>query len=156
MMTLLSQAKVLGIEPQDLVEFFGVQINAMLGCPPNYNYMGEKANVWILRGYYPGYSLFFKLVLVKKSDEGGYYAKASALEMKATRYLKGKKTRVTIPDNLVFNGKEMDNLITSRMENSILGAKHDIEALLPFKIKMPKCMSPRGMKLFKHEKSKSH
>src|ERR1700686_1970990 len=80
MSELLAQAHILGLDVEEFVGFFASQVQAMLASPPNYNKLGVKAKVWILRGFYPETSIFFKLILVTK-EQNGYYAKVTPLRI---------------------------------------------------------------------------
>jgi hypothetical protein len=149
MSELLIQATVLGIDLEEFAGFFAAQIQAMLACPPNYNYTGKKLRIWLMRGFYPGSPIFFKLSICKLNESMGawsesYYAKASPLLVKPSKSRKA---------HIFLEGKELNNNIINRMENRFFGADHKLEPMLP-KIKMPRCMSPKGIKIFNYEKPK--
>jgi hypothetical protein len=138
--TLLSMAYIHEIDPDDLVEFFSTQVQAMLTVPSNYKQFGHAPPVWVMRGFYPGTRLFFKLVIAR--NEKGTWAKASIPMMhvgskrKADRFIK-------------LTGKELNQSMVKKMENSLLGADHQIVPLIPDKVRrMPRCMSPKGVKIF--------
>lgn len=149
MTELLMQANISGLDLNEFVGFFGAQVQAMLASPPNYNKYGQKARVWYMRGFYPGSSIFFKLVLcTRDSSYGGasYYAKVSPLRIEK----RVTKNRI-VEDNYQFDGSEISEDVTNRMENTFFGADHELKPLVPNKIKMPRCMSPKGMKIFRYE-----
>jgi hypothetical protein len=151
MAELLVQAHIIGLDVEEFVSFFSVQIQAMLASPPNFNMFGEKARVWVMRGFYPGTHIFFKLTLIANSNanNGGYYAKVSP--MRIMRKIK----RSEFEDHMTFDGTELNKSITDRMENSFFGANHQLDKILQKKLKMPRCMSPRGLKVFRYEKKKN-
>lgn len=153
MSELLTQAHILGLDLEELIEFLASQVQAMLSCPPNYNFMNEKKRVWILRGFYPRSTLFFKLTLCRLGEDtntGGYFAKASPMRVVFTN----KRTKSRCDDHVVFDGNKLNNALTDRMENTFFGAQHEVESLLNKGVRMPRCMSPKGMKLLKYSKSR--
>jgi hypothetical protein len=148
MSELLTQAHILGLDLEEMIEFLASQVQAMLSCPPNYNFMNEKKRVWILRGFYPGSPLFFKLTVCSLADmggPGGYFAKASPMRVVYTN----KRTKTRSDDHVSFNGNTLNSALTDRMENTFFGAQHEVKSLLSKGVKMPRCMSPKGMKLLR-------
>lgn len=119
----------------------------MLAAPPNYKMWGKTAPVWIMRGFYPGTSVFFKLV-VYRSDQSGTWVKASIPMVKTGRS--------RYPSTISFDGRELNSTLTKKMENSLLEADHKIEPLVSVTMKMPRCMSPKGVKIFGYEKPKEN
>jgi hypothetical protein len=146
MSELLTQAHILGLKAEVIVEFLAAQTQAMMGHSPNYCYHGKRARVWIMRGFYPGTSLFFKLILIGDSETGNrtYYAKASPLRV---HFKKGQYDA-----HVLFNGGDLNEHFTNTMENTFFGANHDVKALIEGGIRMPRCMSPKGMKIFRYRK----
>jgi hypothetical protein len=121
----------------------------MLSCPPNFNMFGQRARVWIMRGFYPNSTLFFKIVLMENSEnrrysDGGYYAKVSPLR---THFI--GKGHSKYDDHTIFDGRELNEYLTNKMENALLGAKHELKPVMTRKFRMPRCQSPKGMKIFK-------
>jgi hypothetical protein len=150
MSELLTQAYLLDVDLEEFVEFLASQVQRMIVCPPNYNFMGEKKRVWILRGFYDKAPLFFKMTVCTIDGMNGYYAKASP--MRVTYSSKRHATRV---DNFVrFDGKELNDMLTDRMENIFFQANHEVKNVISEKVKMPRCMSPKGMKLLKYKKKR--
>ena len=155
MSELLTQAHIAGLDLEEFVGFFATQIQAMLASPPNYMKFGEKKRVWVMRGFYPDSGVFFKLTLTPStSDEGSthrfsYFAKASSLRVMRTSK-KGYQSEAC----LYIDGSDLNDNIVDRMENSFFGANHEIKPIVVDKPKMPRCMSPKGMKLFTYKKPK--
>jgi len=159
MSELLTQAHIAGIDLEEFVGFFASQIQAMLASPPNYNKFGQKARVWIMRGFYPETPVFFKLVLIDtnatvKNDSRfgtgpGYFAKVSP--MRVMYY--GRKGNA-YDDHVTLDGAKLNDDLTNRMENSIFGAGHELKPILEKKVRMPRCMSPKGLRIFKYKKPK--
>lgn len=146
MTELFAQARILGLDLEELLEFLASQVQAMLSCPPNYNFRGEKKRIWVLRGFYPKSTLFFKLTICHLEEDKGYYAKASP--MRVSYYTKHKQ----VGDHYVaFDGIALNEALTNRMENTFFGAAHVVKDLLPKEIKMPRCMSPKGMRLLRYQ-----
>jgi hypothetical protein len=151
MAELLVQAKILGIDPEDVIEFVATQVQTALAYPPNYNFMGDNKRIWVIRGFYPGTPLFFKLSVVHYRGEGDdkkvYAARASGLRVRLMT-----KNKEFFDHGIDFSGDDLTEALTNRMENSFFNANHDVKALLEKKIRMPRCVSPKGMKLFRFEK----
>jgi len=151
MSELLVQAHILGIDLEEFVGFFAAQIQAMLSCPPNYNFFGQKERVWIMRGFYPETQIFFKIILMGNKSESitmsGYYAKVSPMRVTFTSKSGGK-----YDDHVIFEGRKLNEDITNRMENAFFGADHKLDPIIQKKVRMPRCMSPRGMKIFRYKK----
>jgi hypothetical protein len=141
--TLLTMGVVQGIKPDDMVEFFASQVQTMLTAPPNYKLYGKTAPVWIMRGFYPKTPIFFKLTVCR--NERGTYVKASI------PMVKGGKKRTGYPSLIKFDGAQLNETITNKMENSFFGASHEVKPLVSW-LRMPRCMSPRGVKIFSYEK----
>jgi hypothetical protein len=142
--TLLMMAYVHNVDPDDLIEFFATQIQTMLTAPPNYKSFGKTLPVWIMRGFYPGTHLFFKLTVVR-NDDGmleGTWAKASLPMVQI-----GSKRR---SDKFIrLSGKDLNQAISRKMENSLLGADHEVKSFVTDAVRrMPRCMSPKGVKIF--------
>lgn len=151
MMELLTQAYVLGLDVEELIEFLASQVQAMLLCPPNYNFRNVKKRIWILRGFYPKSTLFFKLTISSLDDyvgNTGYFAKASAMRILGYK----KKNKSPFDDHQTFDGNALNEALTNRMENTFFGANHEAKELLYSKLRMPRCMSPKGMKLLTYQK----
>ena len=154
MSELFTQGLIHGLSSDEMLEFFASQIEAMFCCPPNYRFFGQKARVWILRGFYPNTPIFFKLVLIDTSVNNvyhggaGYFAKATPMRA----VFRGRGGGV-YDDHRTFSSTDISTNITNRMENAFFNANHDIKELITKKIKMPRCMSPKGMKLLRIDKS---
>ena len=146
--TLIMLAYVSNIDPDDLIEFFATQVQAMLIAPPNYKMFGAAPPVWVMRGFYPGTSLFFKLTVAR--NEKGTWVKASIPMMTV-----GNKRRA---DKFVkLDGKQLNETIVNKMENTFFGATHQIKPLVEDKLrKMPRCMSPKGVKIFSCDVPRTH
>jgi hypothetical protein len=153
MSELLVQAHILGLDLEEFVGFFATQVQAMLASPPNYCKFGKKARVWIMRGFYPGTTLFFKLTLVTCSDNTwgthSYYAKASPIRV----LYYGKHG--SYDDHITLDSNLLNESITNRMENAFFNAEHELKPILEKKLKMPRCMSPKGMQIFNYKKPKT-
>ena len=155
MSELITQAHIAGVNIEEFVGFFAAQVQAMLASPPNYNKYGKKARVWIMRGFYPDTPIFFKISLIESnsdyvhlSDSMGYYAKVTPLRVQSC--WKGRSAE----DYVLLDGRKLNEDITNRMENSLLGADHRLQPILEKKVKMPRCMSPRGLQIFNYKKPK--
>ena len=59
----LQTLRCLGISNEDAVLYFVSCYERAKVCPPNYKMYGKALDVWIVRDFYPGTKLLFKLVI---------------------------------------------------------------------------------------------
>jgi len=112
----------------------------MLTVPPNYKMYGNTPPVWVMRGFYPGTCLFFKLTVAK--NEMGTW-------VKATIPVAQMGSRRKVNKVLTWTGQQLNNSLTSKMENSLLEANNEIKPLVTNALRrMPRCMSPKGIRVF--------
>lgn len=138
---LAAQLMIHHIEVDDFLEFADDQIQEAITKPFNYNKLGEKKPVWIVRGYYPDSSLFYKLSIIQNElIAGGTDIRvfAKSLDM---RYKSSKR------NNLQFAGEKIIEIKRQKFENVVLGTSHIIEPICLELVRMPKVMAPKGMKL---------
>jgi hypothetical protein len=162
--TLLSQLLVFDVQPDDFVEFVAAQVQNIVACKPNCHlFATQNKPVWVLRGYYPNTPVFFKITVVKTTQHTGPYVGTYTPDF--TYYVRASELRVTsrkrwhTKHSLVMNGGEiivmsdriMENII-SGMENSLLGTSNQTKKIISGGPSKPKCMSPKGMKLFRYKK----
>lgn len=153
--TLLGQLAIHNVSPTELAEFAYSQITNMLSCKPNcLIYKKSNEDIWILRGYYPNTPVFFKLTLVKNlsGENFTYWARLRPLVVNVKRSW-SNKNRVNYGE-FVLGSNDINTSIVKTMENSLLGSSHKIEPLIKINSLKPRCMSPKGMKLFNYEKPK--
>jgi len=160
--TLVSQLAVVGVSADELLEFIATQFKNIVSCKPNCRiYTSTDKPIWIMRGYYPNTPVFFKLSVVKTQqltnhagtqyhEDFVYYVRARALEVKSKRKWHDKM-RMSHGEIVVYSDEIMKNM-DDRFENEVLGANHEIKTILPSAPKKPKCMSPKGCKLFRYKK----
>lgn len=145
--TLLSLAFVQGVKPDDMVEFFAIQVQAMLAVPPNYNFYGQTAPVWIMRGFFPETSVLFKLIVIRSGNDTIVKASIPIPKIGKGRFV----------NKMVYvKSVDINRAITNKMENALLGGEHEIKSLFAVGCRMPRCMSPRGVKIFSYKKPKHH
>lgn len=150
MTELLTQAHINSVDPEALVTFLGSQVQCMLSCPPNYNKYGKKERVWVMRGFYPDTPVFFKLVVVEAGDSS-YYAKASSLRV-ATTLTKGGGVK---EDHMMVNSDQINENAVASMENALLSADNKVHPLVTRQVKVPRCMSPKGMPIYSFRNKKT-
>ncbi len=154
--TLIAQLAIEGVDPSSLVEFAHAQIQVMMECKPNCRIYAPK-KIWVLRGYYPNTSVFFKLTLVKAEVENlngtdsryQYFARIKHLVVGSKR--SWHANNFINYGEIVLDSERVRNYVTQGIENSILGAEHKQEPLIDVGNLKPRCMSPKGMRLFKSE-----
>jgi len=150
---LLVALKMSGVNPSEAVVFFGTQVRCMMGLKPNYGpqraipgVRGFKFPTWILKGYYPNTTTMFRIVLVhdveKTLSETTYFAKVILPPI-----VLNKKTS----KSMRYSSDEIDRYVTGVAESDIFGLEKppivDVN-----KLNIPKCISPRGMPVFKLQK----
>ena len=133
------------------VVFFGTQVRCMMSLKPNYGPhrkipsapQGFKFSTWILKGYYPGTTTLFRISLVhdvsKSLSETTYYAKVIMPPI-ALRKKQHKSNR--------YSSDEIDKYVTGSTEHAIFGTEKP-PIVNVGKLNIPKCISPRGMPVFK-------
>ena len=153
---------MLGIDPNQAILFFGTLIEQMLKCPPNYGPASNKSkghsraipnNVHILKGFYPGTTQMFKITII---DRMGNFI----FNIKYEIYVSEPKIHLTKNRfNIGVSAEQIQQHISSRMEESLLGTEP--KELEPFfkpefmkTLNAPRCISPKGMPLFKLSKKK--
>lgn len=160
--TLISQLLLMDVKPDAFIEFVAAQVQNIIACKPNCKiHTAPSKPVWVLRGYYPNTPVFFKLTVVKTTEHSGmhgnsympdftYYVRARALEVKPR--VKWRKTLNVQGGEIVIMSDDIMKNISEGLENSLLGASHDSKSLVIGGPSKPKCMSPKGMKLFRYKK----
>jgi len=96
-----------------------------------------------MRGYYPKTPLFFKITVSFNEESNRYYCKVSPLRV---TYSTKRMNKVELYKDVDFNIIQQN--LTAQLENSLLDAKNEIEKL-KLSVKYPRCMSPKGMPIFK-------
>jgi hypothetical protein len=138
---LLVQFKAAKIDFKEAVLFFGGTIKAMQQSPANYGPHKDTTvkkymhPTWLMRGYYPGSTIYFRITMIKvdNNPSAEYVAKVIVPSVHpAIRHS-------------FFNGEEIDKLLEQRAERVLLGEEVVLEELKSQKINLPKCISPVGM-----------
>lgn len=163
--TLLSQLALFEVAPDDFVEFVYAQFHNIIASKPNCRVYGDKP-IWVMRGYYPDTPVFFKLTVVKTGElinhAGQSYQESFFYYVRAREHKTSWRSSYStkFADNRLWHNKgelmvmsnDIANMVSAQMENSLLDAKHETKPLIPTIIKAPKCMSPKGVKLFRYKK----
>lgn len=162
---LLIKLRMNGIDPTEAILFFSCQIEQMLACSPNY---GPKTvrnkglhvvdrDVWLLRGFYPETAQMFKISISTRDDNypWNYYIKVSEPTIRATVKTRSRMSRYStgwLPKyESHFTPKDIEEPLRERLEREILGVKDTkiTRLISDSTIYTPRCISPKGMKLFK-------
>ena len=160
--TLLSQLLVVGVKSDEFIEFVAAQFQNIIACKPNCRiHTAPDKPVWVLRGYYPNTPVFFKLTVVKAvgfqqargKEDFLYFVRATELKVKAKK--RWRETLNISYDEIIIMSNDIMKNISEGMENTILGAAHETKNFIKDEITKPKCMSPKGMKLFRYKKPSS-
>jgi len=140
---IIAIADTKGIERYEVMAFFDETISAMSQCPPNLTRrQGAKKTdpdynipipIWVLRGYYPGTGIFFKITLIHDNTStynNGMFAKVHHLNM----------------HNLWKDRVHLDAEAVRRAvaEKELIG--HDLPQM---ELKPQRLMTPKGMKPFR-------
>lgn len=148
---ILSKLKVCGIDMNEAILFFGAQVDIMITCPPNY---GPHRNglsklpieVRLLKGYYPKTSQLFKISVIDRNGSFDNYKYTVKVSEPVARYKRNDTYK------FVFSSSKIESELSKRLENNLLQTDHSVSDLISIKdVKKPKCISPKGMKLFKLE-----
>jgi hypothetical protein len=151
---LLISLKMNGVDLSQAIVFFGTQARCMMGVKPNYGphraipqvRNGFKFSTHILKGYYPGTTTMFRMTMIHDPthsiSETNYFVKVTLPPI-----VLGKKT----PRSERYTSDTIDQYIGGSAEHAIFGGeKPPIVAVN--KLNVPKCISPRGMPVFKLQK----
>ncbi len=128
-----------GCTAEDVVQFFVMQVEKLLELPPNitrrsrYAKVSADKEIWVLRGYYPGTSVFFKVSAVRhKEDPNDKYAIGND---DRCAYVK-----VSSPESKtkqVFHSGQIQKELADTM---LVGAQ------LNLKLKTQRTLTPKGLK----------
>jgi hypothetical protein len=152
---LLTHLKLSGIDASTAVVFFGTQARCMMDCKPNYGPHRSipgmptfRFKTWVLKGYYPETTTLFRISMIQDPErvvsDGEYFVKVTIPPI----VLNKKK----IPISARFSSDTIDQFVTGNAEHAIFGSTAppiiDVD-----KLNIPKCVSPRGMPVFKVKRS---
>lgn len=152
---LLTDLKINGVEPTAAIVFFGTQVRCMMGLKPNYGPQREipqsrafKFPTWILKGYYPGTTTLFRISMIydetHQVSDTNYYAKVIMPPIAINK---------TTAPSMRYSSDVIDKYVTGNAEHAIFGG--EIPPVVDVnKLNAPKCVSPRGMPVFKLQKDK--
>jgi len=153
---LIMQLKLAGIDPGDVLLFFHANILEMLTYKPNYGPHKDskmrrfKFDTWILKGYFPNTPILFKCCMVHDPQhtlsDSNYYVKVQQPKFRFSREASS------------FFGRIKEDVIEAHAgkiaERELLTSLGKPEFELGFKMNSPKCISPKGMKVFSLNKDK--
>lgn len=157
---LLIKLRMAGIDPSEATVFFGSQVNPMLNCRPNFGPGSNKSkktelkrDVWLMRGFYPGTPLMFKISIAENDVFGDmyqYYVKVSEPPVRIPTKAKLRELQFTSRYESSFDSDRINIELEKRVENEILGQDHTTEKLVSEKVVFtPKCISPKGMPFYR-------
>lgn len=143
----ISVSMSLNISENEVLGFFDGVLEEMHKCDPNFTrkpYSKKtdsdgkiQEKVWILRGYYPGTGIFFRVTLIESKP---YYSNDSMFFTKIVACYPTKKRSIPI------DSKEVRTYIA---ENALL------DAPIPrLELKPQRLFTPKGMKPFRLMKRK--
>lgn len=152
---ILSTLAIEGISSTQAYLFFAEQIESMQNVDPNFGpkrYVNKRRQTiplpcWIMRGYYPGTNAFFKITMIHKENgfdysDAPYYAKITMPVTKTAHKFEW------------IRGAQMKPfLLEHKADQMLLGADEPLKQYehAP-ELKKPRCMSPKGVPVFKLEK----
>jgi hypothetical protein len=145
-----------GVKPDDLIDFATDQIEQMLLVEPNYKkgarrlackrvtqHNQQRADAWVMRGYYPDTSIPLKITITSTKDN-------DMLDQSVPYFVKVRLIHPTIPGVKSFDGAVLRKRHLERaMEQNIFGASSERDTLCEHKIVKPRCMSPGKLPLVK-------
>lgn len=136
----ISVSYTLGISENEVLGFFDGVLEQMHACPPNFTrkpYTKKldstavlEDKVWILRGYYPGTGIFFRVTLIE-----------SKFAWMGSLHASVKACYPTTKRSIYIDSKGVRKYIA---ENALLG-----EPIPRIKLKPQRLFTPKGMKPFR-------
>lgn len=144
---ILIQLKAAGVKPSDGMLFFDSLVRQMYTCKPNYG--SHKNNgmrkytydTWLLRGYYPETSVFFRLTL--SAVPSTFNNETHLVGRVVVPKYNAKRSKYHLQAEI---GEEISNQVA---EKFLLGSNTEITEYPVDKVSLPKCISPKGMPFFK-------
>ena len=157
---LLIKLRMSGIDPTEAAVFFGAQAEAMLGCKPNFGPSSNKSKlhelrkeVWLMRGFFPGTPQMFKISMSEDQPSFPgykYYVKVSEPTVRMPSKKTTRNLDFTPRFESTFTSNDIKDQLNRRLENEMLGMEHTIDPLISGKVVFtPKCISPKGMPLYR-------
>lgn len=157
---LLIKLKMSGIDPTEAACFFGSQAEAMLSCKPNFGPSSNKSkatelkrDVWLMRGFYPGSPQMFKISIAQNdafAHQYQYYVKVSEPQVRVPTNRSKRHLNFTPRYESSFDSNDIRDQLNKRVENEMLGLDHGMDPLISNKVVFtPKCISPKGMPLYR-------
>jgi hypothetical protein len=154
---LLTALKISGIDASAAVVFFGTQVRCMMHCKPNYGPHRKvpsgtfRFNTYILKGYYPGTPTVFRVTLIHDVShtvsDANYFAKVTMPNIILNNKLVNKSVR--------FSSDTIDKYIAGVAETEIFGTEPP-PIVEVNKLNIPKCISPRGMPVYKLNRDRNN
>jgi len=154
---LLRELYLNGIEPNDALTFFAELILTVQQY--EYNYGPQKKNnhakhtmpFYLVKGFYPNTSVMFRFVLIDMVDRDPWAHSDNEL------YAKVSKATYRLPKTCRFgmslSKEQQQTLLENKAESIILNANIRSN-IATTAYRAPRCISPKGMKLFKLKKGK--
>lgn len=164
--TLLIKLRMCGIDPTEASMFFGNQANLMLDCKANYGPTSTKVTnakahqlkkpVWLMRGFFPETPQMFKISISTNDaydHSYEYFVKVSEPKINPPTRKKANGHReiaVTKNNESQFTSNILRDQLQERMEKEVLDLDLKLDSLVDKKVVFtPKCISPKGMPLFR-------
>ncbi len=148
-----------GIDINEAGAHFAETSDRVRSCPPNYRYRkGVKNNIWILRDFFPGTDILYKLTLVYQTPESQYeydkkfmdeHIKAtsrSAADYEPRIWVNVKLVPSKLAGKLHVPYKAAQKYLMAKAANILIGDSIKPEAFMSREVKPPKRMFPKGFK----------
>lgn len=141
---ILISLKAAGIVPADAMITFDNLVRQMHSCPPNFGphkntrHTQYKFNTWILRGYYPETSVFFRITLSHVTDHSKYEKDVLVGKVTVPQYTCAQQIHI-------LNSSAAARINNQIVERELLGTDAPVGQYPLDKISLPKCISPKGM-----------
>lgn len=160
---LLIKLRMCGVDPSEAAVFFGTQAQGMLDCRPNYGPNSSKVttaknhqlrkDVWLMRGFYPGTPQMFKISISPDNeayDNYQFYVKVQEPVVRIPSKRGERGLSFTSRYETSFTSNQIRDQLQERLEKEVLNVDLNIDPIVNNKVVFtPKCISPKGMPLFR-------
>lgn len=146
-----------GIDINEAGAHFAETSDRVRSCPPNYRYRkGVKNNIWILRDFFPGTNILYKLTLVYQTPESQleydtkmrekYGKLGSVADYEPRIWVNVKLVPAKLTGKLLVPYKAAQKYLMAKAANIIIGDSIKPEPFMSREVKPPKRMFPKGFK----------
>lgn len=153
--TLLSILLMHKLDINDIGAYFVETTDKVRACPGNFrNRKVKKDNVWVLRDFFPGTQIMFKMTIVYQTDEerAKYYSSYHQEIYKPGEFGSAIWVNVKLIPNKLYNRvyipyKDGQKYLMAKAANILIEDDITPEAFIKINAKPPRRMFPKGYKV---------